>query len=261
MSDHGTSTAPSAATSRSSSTRGAICSAARRRHRRPRVRGSARAERLAARQTPQSQVLRPGVNPLAPKPPMREDAKAKAVISIFCYGGVSQIDTFDPEAGPREVAGRADAGRRPGADDHGQPGRPDAVAVQLQEVRPVGDGRLGAVPAHRAARRRHRVHPLDVRRQSGARAGAVPDEHRQHPGRPSERRQLGDLRPRQREREPARVHRLHRLPRRSDQRAAELEQRLPAGRLPGHADPRHGHRRSSISSRRSIARRTSSASG
>ena len=24
-------------------------------------------------------------------------AKAKAVISIFCYGGVSQVDTFDPD--------------------------------------------------------------------------------------------------------------------------------------------------------------------
>ena len=35
----------------------------------------------------------------------------------------------------------------------------------------------------------------------------------------------------------------------------------PAGGVPGHADPRHRHRRSSISSRRSIARRISSASG
>ena len=36
------------------------------------------------------------LNPLAPKPP-HFPAKAKAVISIFCYGGVSQIDTFDPK--------------------------------------------------------------------------------------------------------------------------------------------------------------------
>ena len=35
-------------------------------------------------------------NPLAPKqPPL--PGKAKAVISIFCYGGVSHIDTFDPK--------------------------------------------------------------------------------------------------------------------------------------------------------------------
>jgi hypothetical protein len=34
--------------------------------------------------------------PLAPKPP-HFPAKARAVISIFCYGGVSQVDTFDPK--------------------------------------------------------------------------------------------------------------------------------------------------------------------
>src|SRR5215218_1538806 len=34
------------------------------------------------------------VNPMAPKPPMMP-AKAKAVIFIFCYGGPSQVDTFD----------------------------------------------------------------------------------------------------------------------------------------------------------------------
>ena len=35
-------------------------------------------------------------SPLAPKP-QAFPAKAKAVISIFCYGGVSHIDTFDPK--------------------------------------------------------------------------------------------------------------------------------------------------------------------
>src|SRR6185295_8632892 len=35
-------------------------------------------------------------NPLAPKaPPL--PARAKAVISIFCYGGVSHIETWDPK--------------------------------------------------------------------------------------------------------------------------------------------------------------------
>jgi hypothetical protein len=35
-------------------------------------------------------------NPLAPRA-QHFPAKAKAVISIFCYGGVSQVDTFDPK--------------------------------------------------------------------------------------------------------------------------------------------------------------------
>ena len=35
-------------------------------------------------------------SPLAPKP-QHFPAKAKHVISIFCYGGVSQVDTFDPK--------------------------------------------------------------------------------------------------------------------------------------------------------------------
>src|SRR5207248_1010394 len=36
----------------------------------------------------------PFANPLAPKKP-HFPAKAKAVIFVFCYGGVSHIDTFD----------------------------------------------------------------------------------------------------------------------------------------------------------------------
>jgi hypothetical protein len=36
------------------------------------------------------------LNPLAPKPP-HHAAKAKAVIFIFCYGGPSQVDLFDPK--------------------------------------------------------------------------------------------------------------------------------------------------------------------
>src|SRR5262249_10808185 len=41
-------------------------------------------------------LLAQSKSPLAPKPP-HFPAKAKAVISIFCYGGVSQVDTFDPK--------------------------------------------------------------------------------------------------------------------------------------------------------------------
>ena len=36
--------------------------------------------------------------------------KAKAVISIFCYGGVSQVDTFDPKPELAKRAGEAMSG-------------------------------------------------------------------------------------------------------------------------------------------------------
>ena len=41
-------------------------------------------------------LLAQSKSPLAPKKP-HFPTKAKAVISIFCYGGVSQVDTFDPK--------------------------------------------------------------------------------------------------------------------------------------------------------------------
>ena len=167
-------------------------------------------------------------NPLAPKPPPLRPRKAKAVISIFCYGGVSQIDTFDPKPDLLKWQGETMQGVGQVRTIMGNPGGLMPSPWTFKKYGQSRDGRVGAVPAHRAARRRHRVHPVDVRRQPGARTGAVPDEHRQHPRRASERRQLGHLRPRQREREPAGLHRLHRLPRRSDQRPAELEQRLSA---------------------------------
>jgi Protein of unknown function (DUF1501) len=41
-------------------------------------------------------VLSPSYNPLAAKPP-HFGARAKAVIFLFCYGGPSQVDLFDPK--------------------------------------------------------------------------------------------------------------------------------------------------------------------
>src|SRR5215468_9083330 len=41
-------------------------------------------------------LLAAAKSPLAPKP-QHFPAKAKAIISIFCYGGASQVDTFDPK--------------------------------------------------------------------------------------------------------------------------------------------------------------------
>ena len=45
--------------------------------------------------------------PAAPRVRRTFPAKAKAVISIFCYGGVSHVDTFDPKPLLKERQGEA----------------------------------------------------------------------------------------------------------------------------------------------------------
>ena len=54
---------------------------------------------LAAHVLAGEEALRAGtpIDPLAPKPPHRPDAKAKAVIFLFMAGGPSHIETFDPK--------------------------------------------------------------------------------------------------------------------------------------------------------------------
>ena len=61
------------------------------------------------------------VNPMTPKLP-HFAAKAKAVISIFCYGGVSQVDTFDPKPELRRRAGEAMSGKGSVVVSQGHPG-------------------------------------------------------------------------------------------------------------------------------------------
>ena len=60
-------------------------------------------------------------SPLAPKAP-HVTAKAKAVISIFCYGGVSQVDTFDPKPQLLRRQGEAMTGVGPIRTIMGNPG-------------------------------------------------------------------------------------------------------------------------------------------
>jgi hypothetical protein len=65
-----------------------------------------------------------GVNPAAPlaaRPP-HFPAKAKAVISIFCYGGVSHIDTFDPKPQLLARQGEALTGKGEVVVSQGHPG-------------------------------------------------------------------------------------------------------------------------------------------
>src|SRR3989442_15968012 len=58
---------------------------------------------------------------LAPRTP-HFPAKAKAVISIFCYGGVSQVDTFDPKPELLRRQGEAMTGKGQVVVSQGNPG-------------------------------------------------------------------------------------------------------------------------------------------
>ena len=51
------------------------------------------------------------VSPLAPKPG-HFAAKAKSIISIFCYGGVSHMDTFDQKPMLAKRAGETIPGKK-----------------------------------------------------------------------------------------------------------------------------------------------------
>lgn len=66
------------------------------------------------------QATGPG-GPLAPKP-QHFPAKAKAVISVFCYGGVSQVDTFDPKPDLLKYQGETMQGVGPVRATMGSPG-------------------------------------------------------------------------------------------------------------------------------------------
>ena len=61
------------------------------------------------------------LDPMAPRPP-HYAPKAKAVISIFCYGGVSHVDTFDPKPLLARRAGEALTGKGEVVASQGNPG-------------------------------------------------------------------------------------------------------------------------------------------
>src|SRR5205085_417477 len=54
---------------------------------------------------PRARAAEPFVNPLAPKKP-HFPPKAKSVIFIFCYGGPSQIDTWDYKPNMYDLDGK-----------------------------------------------------------------------------------------------------------------------------------------------------------
>ena len=98
------------------------------------------------------------------------------------------------EADAGQVSRPAAARRQPR--HRAQDRRADALAVHVQEVRPVRDGRQRAVPVRRRLRRRHLLHPLRLHRHPEPRAVDADDEHRPHAGRPAVARLLAHLRSR-----------------------------------------------------------------
>ena len=76
---------------------------------------------LLSRQGLLAAVSQDRQDPLTSKP-QHFPAKAKAVISIFCYGGVSQLDTFDPKPDLAKWAGEAMEGVGPVRTIMGNPG-------------------------------------------------------------------------------------------------------------------------------------------
>jgi len=91
-------------------------------------------------------------NPLAPKKP-KGDAKAKAVIFLFMYGGPSHMDTFDykPKLYPLDGKTIPVKTFRPRRPQGRWPGGGPQVAVQAG--RPVRQDDLRPVPQPAGARR------------------------------------------------------------------------------------------------------------
>ena len=67
------------------------------------------------------QASESATNPMAPRKP-HFPAKVKQVISIFCYGGISHIDTFDPKPELARRAGQALDGKNTVKPSQGTPG-------------------------------------------------------------------------------------------------------------------------------------------
>ena len=143
------------------------------------------------------------MNPLTPKPP-QFPAKAKRVIHLFMNGGPSHVDTFDPK--PELTKYPRQGNPRPAFPPSARRRRL-RLAVQVSEIRAERHRSQRALRENRRVHRRHLRHPLDARRRAESRAVAAADELRRSAADPPQHRLVGHLWPRQREPEPARLHR------------------------------------------------------
>ena len=117
----------------------------------------------------------------------------------------------------------------------------DGLAVEVPPARPERPLGLGAIPRGRHARRRAVRPPEHAYRPAGAPGGLPDAAHRQLAIHPAVARRVDALRPRDRKRGLARLHRNQ-----ADfaqRRRPELRQRLPAGGLPGDPHRQRGHGR------------------
>jgi hypothetical protein len=179
----------------------------------------------------------PSKDPLAPRP-SHFSGRAKSCIFLLMNGGPSQVDTFDHKPALEKYAGPA-APRGQKVHQLGRPPRrfPHALGAPLPprwEKRPHD---LGLFSKSAGARRPARGDPLLPRRQPRARLRPRRHEHGEHVDREAIARELVGLRPRHRKSESARLRRDPRQARRTDQRSAQLVERVHAVDVPGHALP------------------------
>jgi len=99
---------------------------------------------------------------MAPKKP-HFTPKAKSVIFLFMYGGRSHVDTFRLQAEAVPARWQDDPGKTFGRGGKKNQGRASARSGSSSPTASAQDD-LGPLPAPRAVRRRHGVHPLHVRR-------------------------------------------------------------------------------------------------
>ena len=232
---------PASAPAGSSSRPGRSASGRSRWRRCPGRAGSVSDRRIRVDEPPVAHA--PG-SPLAPKPPQFA-AKAKRVIYLHMSGAPPQQELFDYK--PKLV----ELHMKPCPDEllAGQrfpfiKGHPKLLGSSVQVRPPRQERGLGqrTAAALRQARRRGRVHQVDVDRPVQPRPGRAVPLHRLGAQRRGGDGLVDHLRPRLREPGPARLRRPDLRRHRPDRRQGALEHRLPAVRLPGRAVPQRRRR-------------------
>ena len=191
---------------------------------------------LSARSAAASDREADSGSPMAPKPP-QFPAKAKACIVLFMYGGVSQVDTFDPKPALTRHDGKPIPTRdqRRGLED-AKSGDASGLVAEIRPARPGGDVPFPTCIPHLAGCvddvaviREH------VRRQLRARLGPLADEYGISAPGVSESGLVGDLWAGDGQPELARLCGPARSSGRADLGAAQLGFRVHAGDLSGNS--------------------------